>query len=350
MTPEQFLTRLKSSGPEPAYLFLGPEAFDRDRCRRALVESVLPEPEQRDEGLTRHDLYQTSLAEALDDARSFSLFATLRLIWLAGAENAVPRAASGASEKSGDLASLEQYLADPPADTVLVIDCSRYGFEGDDKTRIQRVEKYFSAIKAKVEFRPYSPEAARALAQRLAKEAGLQLGLAELAVLLETLGGDAARIATEIEKLSLYVGTGRKVTVQDLMDLVPDAHAANIFALVAALGRGDRSRALELLDTLSREGEYMPLALTFLGTQFRLALAAREARLTGARQIQAHFTRLGTRMWPDRARQVEETVRAFPNVRLERAVAKVFEADRALRDARPDDRIVMEKMILELTA
>ena len=29
---------------------------------------------------------------------------------------------------------------------------------------------------------------------------------------------------------------------------------------------------------------------------------------------------------------------------------KVFEADRGLRDARPDDRIVMEEMILALTA
>jgi len=28
---------------------------------------------------------------------------------------------------------------------------------------------------------------------------------------------------------------------------------------------------------------------------------------------------------------------------------KLFEADRGLRDARPDDRIVMEDLILELT-
>jgi len=31
-------------------------------------------------------------------------------------------------------------------------------------------------------------------------------------------------------------------------------------------------------------------------------------------------------------------------------VVKLFEADRSLRDARPDDRIVMEEMILTLTA
>jgi len=43
-------------------------------------------------------------------------------------------------------------------------------------------------------------------------------------------------------------------------------------------------------------------------------------------------------------------VESFPKERLERAVQSVFEADRALRDARPDDRIVMEEMILSLTS
>jgi len=47
---------------------------------------------------------------------------------------------------------------------------------------------------------------------------------------------------------------------------------------------------------------------------------------------------------------VEQTVAAFPKARLEQAVEKVFQADRDLRDARPDDRIVMEQMILALTA
>ena len=77
----------------------------------------------------------------------------------------------------------------------------------------------------------------------------------------------------------------------------------------------------------------MPLALTFLATQFRMALAAREAGLRGAGQIQAHFNKLGARIWPERARQIEQTMEAFPKERLALAVEKVFEADRGLRDA-----------------
>jgi len=356
MSPEQFLARLSKSGPEPAYLFLGPEAFERTRCRRALLDAVLP-PDERENGFTRHDLDRTPLAAALDDARALSLFASRRVIWLAAAEAAVPRAARGRAnnedavdEDEAGGASLAAYLREPTPDVTLVIDCSRYEFEGEDKPRMERVEAFFAAVPAKVEFRPYAPEAARFLAQKLAKEAGIQLGLAELALLLEATGGDASRISMEIEKLRLFAGTARKITASDIAALVPDAQSSTIFALVAALGRGDRARALEILDTLSRAGEYMPLALTFLATQFRTALAAREAGVRGASQIQAHFNKLGARMWPDRARQIEQTMDAFSKERLALAVEKVFETDRGLRDARPDDRILMEEMILSLTA
>jgi DNA polymerase III subunit delta len=342
MTPEAFLDRLRKSGPAPVCLFLGPEPYNRERCRRALVDAALA-PEDRESGFTRHDLDQVSLAEALDDARSLSLFAPRRVIWLAGAESAVPRVESGEANSA-----LEAYLREPTPDTTLVIESSRYDFEGEDKPKLERVQKFFAAVPVQVEFRQFAPEAARGMAQAFAKEAGLQLGLAELALLLEATAGDVARIAVEIEKLRLFAA-GRKITADDIAALVPDAQATTIFALVAALGARDRTRALEILDMLTREGEYMPLALTFLGTQFRMALAAREANLRGAGQIQAHFTRLGARIWPQRAREIEETVQAFPKARLERAVARLFETDRALRDARPDDRIVMEEMIFELT-
>jgi DNA polymerase-3 subunit delta len=354
MSPEQFLARLAKNGPEPAYLFLGPEAYERTRCRRALLDAVLP-PEERENGFTRHDLDRMPLVGALDDARALSLFASRRVIWLAGADAAVPRgtrAAAGDNEEEAETgqSGLAAYLREPTPDVVLVIDCARYEFEGEDKARIERVEAFYAAVPAKVEFRPYAPEAARFLAQKLAKEAGIQLGLAELALLLEATGGDASRIALEIEKLRLFAGTARKITAEDIAALVPDARSSTIFALVAAVGRGDRARALEILDTLSRAGEYMPLALTFLATQFRTALAAREAGVRGAGQIQAHFNKLGARMWPERARQIEQTMEAFSKERLQQAVEKVFEADRGLRDARPDDRTLMEEMIFALTA
>ena len=100
-----------------------------------------------------------------------SLFSSKRVIWIAGAEAALPeRVAENEEEESGDAAELAAYLNDPTPDTVIVIESSRYEFEGEDKARMERVQKYYSCVPAQVEFRPFDPAEARALAQSLAKK------------------------------------------------------------------------------------------------------------------------------------------------------------------------------------
>jgi DNA polymerase-3 subunit delta len=348
LSPEQFLQRVQKAPPAPVYLFLGSEVYQLSSCRRALVEKVLA-PEDRETGLSRHDLEETTLANVLDDARSLSLFAPNRVVWVSGAESVLPRGRAASDAETSAAAELADYLKNPTPGTVLVLEASRYDFEGEDRAKLERVQKFYSAIREVVELRPYTLESARRVAQDLAKEAGLQIGLAEIGLLVESLASDAGRIANEIEKLRLYTGGTRKVTTDDILRLVPNAQASTIFALVGALGSGHRKRALDSLDTLFREGEYLPLALTFLATQFRLAMAARDSGLKTSQQIQSQFSAQGIRIWRDRAEQVHQTVGAFPGDQLGRAIEKIFWADKALRDTRPDDRVVMEELVLSLT-
>jgi DNA polymerase-3 subunit delta len=345
MTAAQFLARLKQGAP-PAVLLLGPEAYQRRRIKDALL-AMFPQG-----AVTGHDLSETTLAEVLDDARSLSLFAAERLVWVVNAEAALPRVRSDDEESeaaAGDPAPLAAYLRDPTPGTALVFEASRFDFEGDDKRKQERVRKFYAGVPEVVELRRYSSQDALSEAQSLARLAGLRLDPAALGLLVEALGADIARIEVEIEKLALYAGN-RLLTAEDIAALAPEARAATIFALVNALGRRDRARALEILDTLTREGEYLPLALAFLSTQFRLALTAREAGLKSPQQIQSHFTRLGLPMWGSRAEQVSQTASKFAMPQLERAMKLIFEADRGLRDTRPDDRVIMEQFVLKLTA
>jgi len=299
-------------------------------------------------------LNEVELAEVIDDARSLSLFASERVILVRNAEAALPkgRMAEESEEEParGHADLLAGYLRDASPGVVLAFDCDRYDLEGDDKAKLDRVRKFYAAIHDTVDMRRYSVEDAAAEAASLTKRAGLEMEPDAAALLIESLGADVARIAVEIEKLSLYAGSGRAVTTADIAALVPDARATTIFVLVGALGRRDRARALAVLDTLTKEGEYLPLALAFLATQFRLALAAKEAGLRSPQQIQGHFTRAGVPVWSSRAEQVYQTVSKFSGEQLRRAIQLVYEADKGLRDARPDDRIVMERFVMELTA
>jgi len=348
VTAAQLIARVKKGAAPAATLLLGPEAYERRRVKDAMMAAF------SEGSVSQHDLMEISLAEALDDARSLSLFAAERLIWIVNAEAALPRGRAIADDDegegpAGDAAPLAAYMKDPTPGVALVFEAIRFDFEGDDKRKQDRVRKFYSAIHDVVELRRFASHEARQEAEALTRRAGFQMDDAALDLLVEALGADIARIAVEIDKLALYAA-GRRVTTDDVSALVPDARATTIFALVNALGRRDRARAFEALDTLAREGEYLPLALAFLSTQFRLALAAREAGLKSGGQIQSHFTKLGVPMWGSRADQISQTATKFSREQLERALRLLFEADRGLRDTRPDDRIVMERFILQLVA
>lgn len=353
MSPAQFLTRMKRAEPAAAYLFLGAEAYERTRCRSALIEKTLA-PEERESGLTQYDLNETSLVEVLDDARSLSLFAPRRVIISWNAESALPRARQEEDQEQADSAgatqALESYLKNPSPGVVLLFEATRFEFEGEDKKKLDRIRKFYSAISETVELHRFSLDEARREAHLLTRQAALTMEPGALELLLEGLGADVSRIAVEIEKLSLYAAGKRTITVEDISDLVPDARVTTMFVLVGALGGGHRSRSLELLDTLSREGEYFPLALSFLSTQFRLALVSKEANLRSPQQIQSHFTRIGIPMWNSRSEQIYQTVTKFSKQKLERALTLIFEADKSLRSPRPDDKVVMEQLILAITA
>ena len=355
MSPDQFLARMKKGIFAPAYLFLGPEAYDRRRCRQTLLDAMLA-PEEREEGLTQYDLRENSLPDVIDDARSLSLFAAKRVIVIANAELGLPRqraneenAEDAEAPSSAGAASLDAYMKDPTPGVILLLEAVQFDFQGEEKKRLDRIAKFYSSVTDTVELRRYPADEARGEALTLAKQAGISIDPAALSFLVDALGADVARIAVEIEKLRLYVGSVRTITLEDISKLVPEARASTIFALVNALGRRDRRQSLRILDTLTRDGEYLPLALSFLSAQFRMALVSRESGLRGAPQIISYFSRLGIPVWSSRAEQIQQTVAKFTKEQLELGLKLIFEADREMRSTRPDDRIVMEKFIFELT-
>lgn len=349
MTPAEFRKRLAGKAIAPVILFVGPDAYERDLCRRELVERLLP-GEEKESGLTRHDLDAVTLAEVLDDARSLSLFAPTRLIHATGVEAALPRGRAGKDNESPSGQALASYLKQPTAGATVLLECGRYEFDNDDKAKVERLLKFFVDVPWTVEFPRFSEAAALALGRELAAGKKLRIAEPQLVGLVETLGADASRLAAEIEKLALYLGEEGVVTDALLGDLVPDARATTVFRLVNALGEGNRLEALEELDTLFRQNEYLPLAISFLSSLFRMALAAREAGLRSSQQVQSHFQQAGIAMWRSRADQVLATASTFPPAKLRRALRLIAAADRTLRDANPSDRVVMESLVLRLTA
>jgi DNA polymerase-3 subunit delta len=98
-------------------------------------------------------------------------------------------------------------------------------------------------------------EAASDLVQRSARQRQLQFDEEALELFVLLTGGDTRQITNELEKLDLYLGADRRVTVEQVRALVPLSRAGVIFELGNALAAGDLDRALKLVRGLLDQGE-----------------------------------------------------------------------------------------------
>ncbi len=354
MTPRAFLQHFRKEGkPAAGYLFLGTEQFYRDRCRAALKKAVLGEPADP-QGLAEIDLKEQPLSRLADEARTPSLFAASRLIIARNAEAVLPR---GGSKENRGRALLKEYFARPTPGVVVLIEATRFdGRDRDGKAALERAAKFFSSVPETVELKALTMQEAVKAAATLAGRLNLAVERSVLAELVEMLAGDVAKIENNLQKLALYAAPASEagaapaaITSRDIELLVPEARQSGLFDFSDALARRDRTRALELLDTMSKAGVYWPMQLSLIAKLFREALAANELRLRGAGSVGSKLGSYGLRLWPARARQVAEIASRFSGGELERALVALFEADRELRSSNPGERIVMEHLVVRLT-
>ena len=346
MKPKAFTKSIQDGKTEAGYLFLGNETFFRDRCRQALKKAVIGDDA---EAFVEIDLKKESLTRLWDETRSLSLFSTARLIVGINAEAVLPRARSAAADEAQE--EMKRYFADPTPGVVVVFECTKFDArERDDKAKADRVANFFEAVPVTVEMDRLGAEDTLRAVHALAERRGLTAESDVLAELADMLGGDLARLDSELEKLSLYAGQAGTITRADVELLTPEARQGGVFELSEALARKDRSRALEIVNTLGAAGAYWPMQLTLLAGLFRQALAVHELNARDSRQAVSALGRYGVRIWPSRAQQLLGVARKFSKQELEKALTCVFEADRDLRRERPDDRFIMERLIVELTA
>ena len=348
MKPGDLIRRLrKRHEPAAGYLLLGAEPFYRSRCRQAIREAVLgPDPDVT--AMVEIDLAKRPLRDLVEEASTMSLFAPNRLVVGRNAEGAVPKTAGRARDSARR--SLAAYFNDPAPGTTVVLEAVRHdSHDRGSKEKLQRIGKFFDAVPVRIDLVALSVDEAHFVGRVLARRMGLRISEQAVSQLVEMLGADGFRIENELEKLLLFAGPDREVTRADLELLVPEARQSGLFQFSEALAARDRAGALRVLDTMAKSGMHWPLQLNLIAGLFRQALAAKELGLRNARQISGGLARTGSRVWPQRARQLAGIVSRFRESELRDALIALFEVDRGLRSSRPEDRMLMEMLVIRLT-
>ena len=350
---ERFASELETRKLRPAYVFVGDEAFFRKRFRDAILEHLVP-AELRDFGLFEFDLADTDLAEILDRARTPSLMAPFQVFFVRGVKNLFGR---GSNEEK--LAAIEQYCSDPNPDAMLIFVADHISIPADvrkmemqDKERYQRIRDTMGHYCGIVELaRVEEGEAVRWITDYCASRT-VKIEADGARELVDALGGDMMMISNELEKLILYVGEKKRITLGDVETMVLAAKQRSLYELTDAISSKDRVRALEILDAIltSGEGEEAAIGHVYmLAKTFRQMLVILERNVRDQRMLWAALWQ-GFRVPPFAAEDIIRQSRRYKSRReLTRAIRLVAKADLALRSNPVSKRMVLERLVIDLT-
>jgi DNA polymerase-3 subunit delta len=340
---DRFVSEVQAHKLRPAYVFVGAEVFFRKRCREAILEHLVS-PDLRDFSLFEFDLAETDLAEVLDRVRTPSLVAPFQVFFVRGVKNLFGR---GSNEEK--LAAIEAYCKDPNPAAVLIFVADHISIPADprrmdltDKERYERIRETLGQYCTIVELaRVEESEAVRWIGE-CGGTRGVKIDTDAARELVDALGSDMMMVSNELEKLILYVGEKKRITLGDVETMVLAAKQRSLYELTDAM-----------LDAILSTGEGDEAAighLYMLAKTFRQMLVILERNVRDQRMLWAALWQ-GFRVPPFAAEDIIKQARRYKSKReLTRAIRLVAKTDLALRSNPPSKRMVLEKLVLDLTA
>jgi DNA polymerase-3 subunit delta len=339
----------------PGYVLVGDEVFLLDRCRAALLKAFVP-PDLRDFCLSDLDLAGTTIFEVLDRAQTPSLMAPFQVVFVRNVRLLYTRGA-----KKEEFAALDRYFRSPNPQALLVfvadflrIPSDARRMEMDDKNRFERLTETLGEHCGMVELARVSDDDAMRWVVGTAQEAGVHMEPDAARELVDALGADMMLISSELEKLLLYtLGRGR-ITLGDVETMVLAAKQRSLYELTDAISSRNRARALALLQGLlnsSDAGEDAAIGhLYMMARTFRQMLVILEKNVRDSRAIWQALWQ-GFRMPPFAADELIRQARRYKSRReLTRALRLIARADLELRSSPPDKRIVLERLVYDLSS
>jgi len=351
---DRFVADVHARKLAPGYVFVGDEAFFRKRCRDAVLQQLVP-ADVRDLSAYDMDLGDVELQQILDRARTASLMAPFQVFFIRGVKNLYTR-----GKHDDEFSAIRDYFKNPNPDALVVFVADHISIPADprrmdltDKDRYERIRETLGEYCRVLEFARVDEGDAVKWATETANAGAVKLDSDAARELVDSLGGDMMMVASELEKLLLFVGDKKRITLGDIETMVLAAKQRSFYELTDAISARDRARALVVLDGIFSTGDGEEAAighLYMLSRTFRQMLVIFERNVRDSRALWQALWQ-GFRVPPFAAEDIIRQARRYKSRReLTGAIQRIARADLALRSNPVSKRFVLENLVLELTA
>jgi len=249
-----------------AYLFSGVDLFPARKFVRELRE-FLKDDQGQPAQVETFSLADRRIRDVLDVARTLPfMFSPWRILTVEG------KGAGQEGLSDGETASFAEYFASPSPRTTIVV-----MFQGSIHKTKPLGKAFFALPETAVriaEIFPLKDKELKPLVEARFEALGKRATAEAVERILDITESDIARIDSEVEKLTLYVGPRMTVEADDVAALSSVKSFQN-WELNAALESGDTEKALVIVNSQFEKGDAPELILGVLAGFYRALLLAK---------------------------------------------------------------------------
>jgi DNA polymerase-3 subunit delta len=215
---DRFTAEIATPSIKPGYVLIGDEVFLYDRCRKAVLATLAPE-ETRDFSLHDLDLADTSIFEILDRAQTPSLMAPFQVLFVRNLKTLY-----GRGSKKEEFAAINAYFRSPNPQALILFVADHLRIPTDlrkmdyqDKERYERIRETLGDCCGFVELARVDENDAIKWVTTTAESRNVKFDPDAARELVDALGADMMLIASEFEKLLLYVSAPSKPSLNHVI-------------------------------------------------------------------------------------------------------------------------------------
>lgn len=171
---------------------------------------------------------------------------------------------------------------------------------------------------------------------------------AAVSEILQRTGGDLRHLASQLDKLALYAGPGKRITAEDVRRVVLRSTEVKTWELTAAIGQKDLRKAISIAEALLEDGEAPGGLLSYLNSYLRSLAQVQSAAGRHGSSVAAVVREIpGKKDY--QVRKALEELRTWAPAELRLAFDMLCRADLRIKTG-GDPRLVLELLLVQLCA
>jgi DNA polymerase III subunit delta len=158
-------------------------------------------------------------------------------------------------------------------------------------------------------------------------------------------GNSLRAIQNELDKLFTYLGERKRVSPEDVADVVGVSRGFTVFDLQNAIGKKNIGEAMRIVKRMIETGEAPQLSIIMLTRYFHLVWKIQDMLRQGASESEVITA---TRISPYYFKDYAEAARRFSSSQIEMSFGVLLQADVQLKSTSPDPYHLMEMLVYSL--